>query len=139
MGEGGGGDSGIIYWDYNPSAPAGQRLGGGEGFPDDTAMAIDAIDAESLWVPDTHLRSSITPLISADLVASIEGSPLGFEFELNGNTGEADTFVLTNPDPSVYTTVLNVDGVKFLITATGRCRRAKRSRSLMQTRLWARP
>ena len=57
MAEGGGGDAGVIYWDYNPNAPAGQRLGGGEGFPEISADVIDLADAESLYIPDTHLRS----------------------------------------------------------------------------------
>ncbi len=56
MGEGGGGDSGVIYWDYNPNAPEGDRLGGGIGFPDfDMGVLID--DAPDLVIPDTHLRS----------------------------------------------------------------------------------
>ncbi len=117
MGEAGGGDSGVIYWDYNPDAPEGDRLGGGVGFPDiDTAVLVE--DAPALVVPDTHLRSEASGLISADLVASIT-APRALEFDVNGDTGEADQVVVENPDSSIYTTILDVDGAEFQIAGIG--------------------
>ncbi len=119
MGEGGGGDSGVIYWDYDPNAPAGQRLAGAEGFPEFVEDALFPEDAENMYIPDTHLRSDIRPLVSADLVGSVTSPPRGFEFEVDGDTDEADKFVITNRDADVYTTVLDVDGIPFLMNGTG--------------------
>jgi hypothetical protein len=60
----------VVYWDYNPDAPEGKRLGGGVGLPD-VADPVLAADAPNLAIPDTHLRSTASALASADLVASI--------------------------------------------------------------------
>ena len=119
MAEGGGGDSGILYWDYNPDATAGNRVGGGVGFPDDAAMPVDAGDAEALLVPDSHLRSATRELLSADIVGAIPDSPTGWSFEVNPTTGKSDAFVMNNPDSNVFTTKLDVDGAKFFINPTG--------------------
>lgn len=119
MGEGGGGDSGVLYWDYDPTAPAGDRLGGQPGFPEFVEDPIDLADAENMFIPDSHLRSSTRELLSADLSASITSAILGYEFEIDGNTDTADRIVVDNPNPDVYTTILDVDGVTFLVTATG--------------------
>ena len=119
MGEGGGGDSGVVYWDYDPDAPEGDRLGGGVGFPELTGDAILAEDAPSLIIPDTHLRSKVRGAHRADRVGSITSSVLGFEFEIDGDTDTADRLLIPNPNPDVYTTILDVDGVKFQLTATG--------------------
>jgi hypothetical protein len=119
MGEGGGGDSGVIYWDYDPNAPAGQRLGGQAGFPDIVEDPIDLGDAENMFIPDTHLRSVIRDLISADLEGSVAGASLGFEFDLNATTNTSDRLVIPNPEPGVFTTILDVEGVRFLLTTTG--------------------
>ena len=119
MAEGGGGDSGIIYWDYNPNAPAGQRLGGGEGFPDDTSMAINAVDAESLFIPDTHLRSTTAVLLSADRSATVV-SERPLEFDVDGATGKSDQLAVDEPNPNVnYNTTLDVDGITFQIAPKG--------------------
>ena len=59
QGEGGGSDAGIVYWDYDPSAPDGQRLGGQAGFPEIVEDPIDPVDAETMYIPDTHLRSTV--------------------------------------------------------------------------------
>ena len=64
MGEGGGGDSGVVYWDYNPEAPEGDRLNGAEGFPEIVEDPIDVGDAESMFIPDTHLRSVIQEVLA---------------------------------------------------------------------------
>lgn len=38
---------------------------------------------------------------------------------MNGDTNAADQFVVANPDPTIYSTILNVNGAKFQINATG--------------------
>jgi hypothetical protein len=120
MAEGGGGDHGILHWDYDPGAPEGQRLGGQENFPEDVADPIwDPVDAETVtFVPDTHLRSSIRELISADLVAEVSKTRT-IVFDVNGDTDEADQIVVENPDANIYTTILDVDGATFQIAAVG--------------------
>ena len=57
MSEGGGSDAGVVYWDYNPDAPEGDRLNGAEGFPEVPEDPIDPADAELMYIPDSHLRS----------------------------------------------------------------------------------
>ena len=57
------------------------------------------------------------PLVSADLSAEVTGRP--WELDVDGDMGEADQFVVANPDPDVYTTILNVEGTTFQIAATG--------------------
>ncbi len=44
---------------------------------------------------------------------------MGFEFEIDADADTADRFVVTNSDPDVYTTILDVDGIEFHLTATG--------------------
>ncbi|MDG2385712.1 MAG: PEP-CTERM sorting domain-containing protein [Pirellulaceae bacterium] len=117
--EGGGGDSGVIYWDYDANAPAGQRLGGAEGFPEFVEDPLFEEDAENMFIPDSHLRSSIKPLLSGDLVGELTEVSLGWEFEIDGDTDKADRFVLENKDENVYTTMLDVDGVNVIVNATG--------------------
>jgi hypothetical protein len=120
MAEGGGGDSGVLYWDYDPNAPAGQRLGGVVGFPEFSEDPFfDQIDAAEAYIPNTHLRAAgAQELESADLEAEIiTNRPI--EFDVNGDTYESDQLVVVNPNPEVYTTILDVDGVPFQITATG--------------------
>ncbi|MCA9149317.1 MAG: PEP-CTERM sorting domain-containing protein [Planctomycetales bacterium] len=120
MGEGGGGDAGIVYWDYDPNAPEGQRIGGGVGFPDDTTMSIDPADAEFLLIPSTHLRSDAAPLLSGDIKAKAETSdPL--QFDVNCTTNQSDKLSVDNPNPAAYTTYLDVDGSTFDIKSTGAC------------------
>ncbi len=117
MGEAGGGDSGVVYWDYNPNAPEGERLGGGVGFPD-IADAITVENAPDLVIPDTHLRSTARGLIAADLVATIT-TPRVLEFDVNGDTDMADQIIVENPDPEVFTTILDVEGASFQINPLG--------------------
>ena len=137
MAEGSGGDGGIIYWDYNPDAPVGDRIGGQEFFPEGVSDPIDAVDAETMFIPDTHLRSFFRELISADLVASTTKTRT-IVFDANGDTDMADQLVVENPDPNVYTTILDIDGATFQIAGTGRWWMAIGSPSLMPIRLWAR-
>ena len=91
MGEGGGGDSGVVYWDYNPDAPEGDRLGGQERISrhcrrSDRPQAM----REMMYIPDTHLRLDFARLISADLVGQSTDSVLGYEFDIDGDTDTAD-------------------------------------------------
>jgi hypothetical protein len=119
MAEGGGTDAGIIYWDYNPNAPAGQRLGGNAGFPDDPTSPIDPTDAETMYIPNSHLRSDAAALIKADRVGRLPNSPGGFEFDLNGDTNMSDMLVVTNSDPNIFTTKLDVNGITFILNGIG--------------------
>ena len=119
MGEGGGDDAGIIYWDYNPNAPAGQREGGGVGFPEFDTDPIDADDANDLYIPNTHLRSAgVEELLSADLVATLSNNK-PWEFDVNGTTDTADVIEVPNRDPNVYTTVLDLNGAELRLVGTG--------------------
>ena len=112
-------DAGVIYWDYNPDAPAGQRLNGGVGFPEILEDPIDSFDAELLYIPDTHLRGAPRTLVSADLVGTVTANELGLEFEIDGDQKKTDRLVLDNPDDQVYTTILDIDGLKFHVAASG--------------------
>jgi hypothetical protein len=118
MAEGGGDDAGIIYWDFNPDAPAGQQVGGAVGFPELDTDPIDPTDAEQLYIPDTFLRSTTSELVSADLSADV-ATVRAWQFDVNGDTDTCDQFVVENPDPNVFTTILNVDGVTLNIKGTG--------------------
>lgn len=119
MSEGGGGDSGVLYWDYDGSKPAGQRVGGAAGYPSDELTPIDPADAESLLIPDSNLRSTIAPLVKADRVGQIPVATGGFAFEVNGTNDTADKMEIPNTNPAVYTTKLDVTGVPFHIRGTG--------------------
>lgn len=64
------------------------------------------------------VKHTAAPLVSADLSAAVAaGRPL--QFDVNGDTNMADQLVIENPDPNVFTTILDVDGVTFQIAATG--------------------
>ncbi|MCA9151098.1 MAG: hypothetical protein KDA92_17425 [Planctomycetales bacterium] len=115
MGEGGGGDSGVIYWDYDV---ANDEVGGALGFPTAAEDPLDPVEAESLYIPDTHLRASVRPLLSGEKVAELSDSR-PFAFELNGDNDTSDVIAMANSDPNVYKTVLDVDGVTFLLNTIG--------------------
>ena len=72
-------------------------------------------------IPDSHLRSPETPapLLSSDLLASVEAREGGWEVDVNPADGSSDAFGLENPDSNVYTTIVDVDGVEFHINALG--------------------
>ena len=99
--------------------------GGGDSF--EIAVfegeAIEDVTADT-WelLGDGVLGWSVTttaePLLSADLSAEVSTAK-DFRFDVNGDTGEADQFVVENRDPSVFTTILDIDGVTFQIAATG--------------------
>ncbi len=64
------------------------------------------------------VTTTATPLLSADLSAAVSDAR-AWEFDVNGDTDAADQLAVVNPDPNVYTTVLDVDGVTFQIAGTG--------------------
>lgn len=116
--EGGGGDAGILYWDYNPE---GDGIAGHEFFPLEKGEGVFPEDAPIFAIPDTHLRSPSTPpgLVSGDVTGSVPASPTGWEIDVNPADGTSDTFGLENPDPAIYTTILDVEGTVFHINALG--------------------
>ena len=68
MSEGGGEDSGIIYWDYSTETGVG---GNDLLFPVERTDAIFEEDAGLLAIPNTHLRSSEAPITRADVTGSL--------------------------------------------------------------------
>ena len=104
QGEGGGGDSGMLYWD---------ALDVDEVFPLNQGDGVFAEDAEFLQIPDTHLRGPAGPktLISGDATGAVPALALGWSIDVSGDEGTSDQFVLENPDDSIYETVLDVEGV----------------------------
>lgn len=112
MAEGGGGDSGMLYWD---------ALDEDDFFPLDQGEGVLDLDAAVFMIPDSHLRSPETPseLVSGDFVASLPNVAGGWEIDVNPADGTSDSFGLDNPDADIYTTILNVDGVEFHINALG--------------------
>ena len=113
MAEGGGGDSGMLFWNVpdvdDQFFPLAQDDGVLEG------------DAEFLLIADDFLRSPSTPpeLLSSDLSASIPASASGWEFEIDVAGDTADAFVLENPDADVFSTTLDVDGADFFLNVDG--------------------
>ena len=67
---------------------------------------------------DWSVTTTAAPLVSADLSADVLDSR-AWQFDVDGDTDMADQLVLSNPDPDVYTTILNVDGVTFQIASSG--------------------
>ena len=112
MAEGGGGDSGTLYWDAGPEA---------EFFPSNQGDGVDEIDAALLLIPDTNLRSpSFLPeVLSGDINATIPDSATGWEFEINVDDGTSDAFVVDNPDSEVFTTTLDLEGAEFILDIDG--------------------
>ena len=106
------GNSGILYWDaLDEDGVFPQEQG--EGVSDDVAFALS--------IPDSHLRGPESPreLLSANLVGTVTEQETGWEIDVDPTEGTADTFVLANPDPDVFTTSLDVDGVELHINALG--------------------
>lgn len=110
--EGGGGDSGVLYWD---------ALDIDGVFPAAQGDGVDDLDAVFLMVPDTHLRSPTepAPLVSADITGAIPSSSTGWAFEVNAADGTSDAFVLDNPDSDVFTTTLDLADAEFVINVEG--------------------
>ncbi len=59
--------------------------------------------------------------MSADLTAAVDKN-FPIQFDVNGDTDKADQLVMENPNPSVYNTILDVDGATFQIAPTGSVR-----------------
>ncbi|MCA9214326.1 MAG: hypothetical protein KDB27_14740, partial [Planctomycetales bacterium] len=59
-----------------------------------------------------------TPLVSGDIDGEVRIG-LDIQFDVNGDTNEADQIVLENPNANIYTTKLDVDGQTFFIAPTG--------------------
>lgn len=108
--EGGGGDSGMLYWDF---------LDEDGFFPQEQGEGVLDIDAFVFLIPDSHLRGpeSAPELLSAEITGTVPGRASGWEIDVDSESGTADTFALANPDPDVFTTSLNVDGVELHINA----------------------
>ncbi len=114
-GEGGGGDAGVLYWDYDVN---GGGLGAGVGFPTLQTDNIDlAANGANLLIPESNLRSELAPLVSAEIVASLGGS-LPYEFEI-ASDGSYDTLTVQNPDASLYSTVVDIEGANLKVLFTG--------------------
>jgi len=111
MGEGGGGDSGMLYWD----------VGNEDVFPFDSGEGVLDEDAVDLLIPNENLRSPSfpAPLLSGDINATIPASETGWEFQINTADGTSDAFSLANPNPDVLTTTLDVDGAEFILSVEG--------------------
>jgi hypothetical protein len=112
MAEGGGGDSGILYWD---------AMDEDDFFPLDQGEGIVEIDAAVFMIPDTHLRSPAEPaqLVSGDAVGTIRTRPAGLEIDVNPADGTADTITVENPDENIFSTVVDLDGVVFAVNPLG--------------------
>ncbi len=105
--------------------------GGGDSFEiaviEGDAIAdveVDGVSPDNGWqllgdgVLGWSIKTSGTPLLSADLTdAVVTDRPV--EFDVDGDTGMADQLTIPNPDPNVYTTTLDIDGITFQIASTG--------------------
>lgn len=112
MGEGGGGDHGMLYWDATDVDDV---------FPLAQGDGVFEEDAEFLQVPDTHLRGPSGPptLVGGDATGTVPNRDSGWAVDVNAADGSSDQFVLENPDEDVFTTVLNVDGTTLHINPIG--------------------
>ena len=100
--------------------------GGGDSFE------IAVLDASLLETPNADngwkllgdgvfgwsVVSTAEPLLSADLTASLTSGET-YRFDINGDTNEFDQVVVDNPDPAVYTSMLDVQGTTFQIKSVG--------------------
>ena len=105
---------------------------------------IENADPNNGWellgdgVFDWSVTTTAEPLLSADLSAEVEVATSKYlRFDVNGDTDEADQLVVENPDPDVYTTILDIDGTTFQIAATGAWRMVTSSLSSTPIRFWA--
>ncbi len=85
---------------------------------------VETPNADEGWVLlgdgvfDWSVTTISDPLLSADLSAEVV-APQVYRFDVDGGTDEADQMVLENPDPDVYTTILDIDGATFQIAGEG--------------------
>ena len=118
MAEGGGGDHGVLFWDFDVAAAEGQRHQG-LLVPFSDQAFFNEEEAIAALIPDSHLRSTTAPLVAGEVAGAIPNSPNGWEFDVNANDGTADAFTLDNPNADVFSTTLDVDGAVFVIAAEG--------------------
>ena len=78
-------------------------------------------DAAILMIPDTHLQSPTEPakLISADAVGTVPAREAGWEIDVDPANGTADTLTVENPDESIFSTVVDLEGMVFAINPLG--------------------
>ncbi|MEZ5324762.1 MAG: discoidin domain-containing protein [Verrucomicrobiales bacterium] len=115
-GEGGGGDAGVLYWDYDTT---GGGIGAGVGFPVELTDAIDlATDAAALLIPDTHLRGTLTPPAGGDFVGVLNPA-IPYEIEVDVATGKSDRLIPANPNAETYSTNIDLNGAHLVILPTG--------------------
>ena len=90
MAEGGGGDSGMLYWD---------ALDEDLVFPDSQGTGVFDLDAFFLVIPETHLRSSERELLKADAIGTLADhiDTEVFEFSLQVGPDGSDQIAL-QPD-----------------------------------------
>jgi hypothetical protein len=83
-------------------------------------VLLDAFDGPNNAPSGTNaaLQGTVStpPLESADLVATLNGT-VTYIFELDGTT--ADQIVIPNPDPSVYTTILDINNATIQVDILG--------------------
>ncbi|MCA9170156.1 MAG: hypothetical protein KDB23_20910, partial [Planctomycetales bacterium] len=101
--------------------------GGGDSF--EVAIidgeAVEAASPDLGWeiLADGTFGWSVSPtdvtLASGEINAETRATPQTWQFDVNGDNDSADQFVVPNSNPDVYTSILNIDGVKIEIKATG--------------------
>jgi hypothetical protein len=122
--EGGGGDAGLLAWDYDPN---GGGIGGGvaNGFPTVSTQAFgaeagiagtDAIDA--VMVPDTHLRTRGVAPITGGVIKAKLGTTQEYLFQVAA-AGANDKLTVANTNPGLLTTELDVTGAALVVTGFG--------------------
>jgi hypothetical protein len=111
--EGGGGDSGIIYWDAQDEKNFFPQVQGEGVHPDDAAIFM---------IPNSHLRSSIRELIGANASGSLaEAIGQADVLELNVQVGPGGNDQIVLEDLSIGTgkTTLDVAGTTVRVVASG--------------------
>ena len=115
MAEGGGGDSGVLFWDYNVAT---KTPGGNPDWP----LASEPFDlafGEELIVPNSHLRSKIPgEMLSAEVIATVDLMN-EYEIQVSSRFLASDILFINNPDPEQVTAVIDISGATFHIESVG--------------------
>ena len=74
MAEGGGGDHGVLYWDYDTQAAFGSRLQG-LLVPFSDQAFFNEEEAIAALIPDSHLRSTTAALIGGEVSEQLPARP----------------------------------------------------------------
>jgi hypothetical protein len=109
MSEGGGGDAGIIYWDNN---------GRVADFPTLDAGVPRAV-IEDVMVPQSHLRSKLPGAVTGAEVSAQIGSLDSVNLRVSSKFLDGDKVLINNPDPTRFTTTLDVAGATVNVIADG--------------------